>query len=140
LRQATELIGLLQQSPSSLPFSPRIIYTTSSTTELSDFDGLDPAADPQLLRMSKVYAPSKYAGDLLIDDLDRRYGRPSADKRAVRALCGEPGCVATNAAKDWMMESPLYGFLQAANLIVFLLVCSHLSLARETSLTTNSFD
>jgi 3-keto steroid reductase len=121
--QANELLPLLQQSPASLPFSPRVVYTTSSTAELSDFDMFD-RADTQLRTARTVYAPSKYAGDLLINDFDRKHGEPSGGNKpkGVRALAAEPACVATNAAKDYILDSPFFAFLQFANWLVFALV------------------
>lgn len=79
--------------------------------------------------MKKVYASSKYAGDLLISDLDQRYGvTTKGGKRGVRAFGAEPGCVATNAAKETLIHSPIFGLIQFANWLVFFLVSFSLSI------------
>jgi len=103
--QAKELAPLLQSSPSTLPFPPRIVYTSSGT---ANHDSLkpDPLNDYQLLTYAYQepdglgnYAASKYMGDLIMVQLDRelvhKNTRPH-DRPPIRCLTAEPGIVCTN--------------------------------------------
>ncbi|WWC65125.1 uncharacterized protein I303_107739 [Kwoniella dejecticola CBS 10117] len=91
-----ELITLLRRSPESLPFPPRIVYTSSVT---SAFDKLSssPLDDYQLISYEKSYSASKLMGDLIMTQFDREYGDPQQEgERPVRVFTADPGCVCTN--------------------------------------------
>ncbi|WVW80930.1 hypothetical protein I302_102921 [Kwoniella bestiolae CBS 10118] len=105
---AKELIPLLRRSPPSLPFQPRIIYTSSCTSSSSKLSS-EPLNDYQLIEYEKSYSASKYMGDLIMVQLDKQYGSPSPStstasvdqeggekERPVRVFTADPGCVATN--------------------------------------------
>ncbi|OCF78562.1 3-keto sterol reductase [Kwoniella mangroviensis CBS 8886] len=99
---AQELIPLLRRSPPSLPFQPRIIYTSSCTSSFSKLSS-EPLNDYQLINYEKSYSASKYMGDLIMAQLDKQYGSSSSTNdedenqiRPVRAFTADPGCVATN--------------------------------------------
>ncbi|ODO10136.1 hypothetical protein I350_02364 [Cryptococcus amylolentus CBS 6273] len=104
-----ELIPLLRRSPVDLPFSPRVIYTSSGTAWYSKL-AKHPLDDYMLLDYPSTYGASKYMGDLAMAALDKEYGevesegdagstrkgRGEENVREVRVLTVDPGCVATN--------------------------------------------
>ena len=88
---------LLRQSPSTLPFPPRVIYTSSVTAYFKHLKP-NPLDDYQLLTYASPYEhlgypSSKYMGDLVMVQLDREYANAP---REARCLVAEPGCVTTN--------------------------------------------
>lgn len=91
---AQELAPLLRKSPSTLPFQPRIVYTSSIEAEAESLSST-PKDDYQLLSYEGSYRASKYMGDLVMTQLDAQLGTGDAP---VRCLIAEPGCVATNIA------------------------------------------
>jgi 3-keto steroid reductase len=91
---AKELAPLLRKSPKSLPFEPRVVYTSSIEAEAEALNET-PTDDYQLLEYKTSYRPSKYMGDLVMTQLDTQL---STGERPVRCLIAEPGCVATNIA------------------------------------------
>ncbi|WVR08606.1 hypothetical protein IAU60_005661 [Kwoniella sp. DSM 27419] len=92
---AHELTPLLRRSPSKLPFSPRIIYTSSLTSWYSKLPP-NPLDDYQLLESQATYSASKYMGDAVMCALDRDLGVVNEGEREVRVLTADPGCVTTN--------------------------------------------
>ncbi|OCF31811.1 3-keto sterol reductase [Kwoniella heveanensis BCC8398] len=99
---ARELAPLLRNSPTTLPFSPRIIYT-SSLTSFRDKLTKDPLDDYQLIEYENSYSASKYMGDVVMCELDREYNADidrsyvtQGEKRTLRVLTTDPGCVTTN--------------------------------------------
>ncbi|BEI79618.1 hypothetical protein CcaverHIS002_0101470 [Cutaneotrichosporon cavernicola] len=91
---AKELAPMLRKSPKTLPFEPRVVYTSSIEAEAEALSA-NPKDDYQLLEYTTSYRPSKYMGDLVMTQLDTQL---SLDERPVRCLIAEPGCVATNIA------------------------------------------
>ncbi|KAL1409849.1 3-keto-steroid reductase [Vanrija albida] len=89
-----ELAPALRASPKSLPYDPRIVYTSSIEAEA---EGLNPSPldDIELLTYESSYRASKYMGDLVVTQLDAELG---AGDRPIRVISAEPGCVATNIA------------------------------------------
>lgn len=136
---------LLRRSPPTVSTPPRIVYTTSSTARLSAFDDLD-LDDSQMLTYPQTYSTSKYAGDLVINELDREYhpdeysgvaaisekksrgsntSQGSEEKRAVRCIAAEPAIVMTNVAREsWKGYSILIPILAYFQNVVFVLVSS----------------
>lgn len=92
--QAKELTPLLHKSPTSLPFQPRIIHTSSRTAERRAV-APDIATDPQMKQAPRTYAASKYLATLLVSHLDRDLGSPKAEC-PVRCVNVDPGAVRTN--------------------------------------------
>ncbi|WVQ95483.1 hypothetical protein IAU59_002580 [Kwoniella sp. CBS 9459] len=115
---ARELAPLLRQSPTTLPFSPRIVYTSSLTSFYHKLDK-DPLDDYQLIEQEHSYSASKYMGDVVMCELDREFnenvntdhdtigasalseghGRSHGkqrEERSLRVLTADPGCVTTN--------------------------------------------
>ncbi|WVQ73233.1 hypothetical protein IAR50_002799 [Cryptococcus sp. DSM 104548] len=97
-----ELVPLLRRSPVDLPFSPRVIYTSSGTAWYSKL-AENPLDDYMLLDYPNTYGASKYMGDLAMTVLDKEYGEGTVETgsggekdRVVRVLAVDPGCVATN--------------------------------------------
>ncbi|WWC72497.1 uncharacterized protein I206_106459 [Kwoniella pini CBS 10737] len=91
-----ELISLLKRSPEKLPFSPRIIYTSSLTSDFSKLSS-NPLDDYQLINYEKSYSASKIMGDLIMTQFDKEYGNSQQEgERIVRVLTVDPGCVCTN--------------------------------------------
>ncbi|WRT70614.1 uncharacterized protein IL334_007612 [Kwoniella shivajii] len=105
-----ELIPLLKRSPPSLPFQPRVIYTSSLTSRYSTLHS-SPLNDYQLIDYPNSYSPSKYMGDLVMTEFDRAYGTTPTSTttailspkvtvqekdRPIRFFTVDPGCVCTN--------------------------------------------
>ncbi|KAK8850457.1 hypothetical protein IAR55_004375 [Kwoniella newhampshirensis] len=97
-----ELVPLLRRSPHTLPFAPRVIYTSSLTARASKLNE-HPLDDFQLLDYPHTYSASKYMADLVMVQLDQEYGQPSgealSDERPVRIFTVDPGCVTTNLGR-----------------------------------------
>ncbi|WWD20640.1 hypothetical protein CI109_105116 [Kwoniella shandongensis] len=93
-----ELIPLLRRSPESLPFSPRVVYTSSLTAWMSRLHE-KPLDDYQLLDYEKSYSASKYMGDLVMCQLDREYNPPNTKERGVRIFTVDPGAVTTSLTR-----------------------------------------
>lgn len=89
-----ELAPLLRRSPASLPYTPRIIHTSSRTAERK---ALSPEilTDPQMIRAPHTYAASKYLATLLVAHMDAEWNRDSSTRR-VRCVNVDPGAVRTN--------------------------------------------
>lgn len=126
--QAKELLPMLQRSPSSLPFQPRIVYT-SSTTALLKYLRPNPLDDYQLLTYGAdftypVYKASKYSADLVMVQLDRSFAKQaSAGEREVRVFTADPGIAATSLAESvfhgwWWFVAILKWFQGFANVLV----------------------
>ncbi|WVF67920.1 hypothetical protein IAT40_002682 [Kwoniella sp. CBS 6097] len=105
---ARELAPLLRNSPSNLPFSPRVIYT-SSLTSFYDKLNKDPYEDYQLIEYENSYSASKYMGDVVMCELDREFNvnndvngesethdKEAEGRRSLRVITADPGCVTTN--------------------------------------------
>jgi NAD(P)-dependent dehydrogenase (short-subunit alcohol dehydrogenase family) len=86
-----ELAPMLQRSPHTLPFPPRVIYTSSATAKY-DAVKAELVHDYQLVQHEATYKLSKYLGDLVMCQLDRELG----GERSVRCLTADPGAVATS--------------------------------------------
>jgi 3-keto steroid reductase len=97
------LVNLLQQSPSTLQFAPRIIHTSSRTAAFSALRD-DILADPQLVQAPRTYAASKYLATLMMSHFDREYGNLQPESTipvpAVRCLNVDPGAVQTNVMDE----------------------------------------
>jgi 3-keto steroid reductase len=97
------LVNLLQKSPSTLQFAPRIIHTSSRTAAFSALND-DILADPQLVQAPRTYAASKYLATLMMSHFDREYGNPKTESTspvpAVRCLNVDPGAVQTNVMDE----------------------------------------
>ena len=129
--QIKELAPLLHMSPSSLPFPPRIIYTSSLSATANSLKS-DPLNDYQLLSYSHPYGmgnypASKFMGDLVMVQSDRELGGHTDQKQSpLRCLIAEPGVIATgifdNGLAPW--NKPLQTFLWAAQWAMFFLVRS----------------
>jgi NAD(P)-dependent dehydrogenase (short-subunit alcohol dehydrogenase family) len=138
--QSKDLIGLLQRSPESLEFAPRVVYTSSRTGEYS---ALPPNIhdDYQLIKSTKSYGASKYLGNLIMSRLDREYGPENSkstsmyeedaqddrESRKVRFVTADPGSVRTNVANASLTAASggfaaYVAFMRFANLAVFWLV------------------
>ncbi|RSH85207.1 hypothetical protein EHS25_005014 [Saitozyma podzolica] len=87
-----ELAPMLQRSPHTLPFPPRVIYTSSATAKY-DAVKAELVHDYQLVQHEATYKLSKYLGDLVMCQLDRELG---GGERSVRCLTADPGAVATS--------------------------------------------
>ncbi|TXT03867.1 hypothetical protein VHUM_04290 [Vanrija humicola] len=90
-----ELAPALRASPKTLPYDPRIVYTSSIEAEAEGLKA-NPLDDIQLLQYAESYRASKYMGDLVVTQLDAELGNDP--ERPVRVISAEPGCVATNIA------------------------------------------
>ena len=126
--QSKELAPLLRQSPETLPFPPRIIYTSSCTAEYSSLKP-NPLEDHQLLSYgypdnSSVYKASKYCGDLVMIQLDRQFAKAASEgEREIRVFTADPGVVATNIAGSTFGPWVFYRkFMQFMNFLIFFLV------------------
>ena len=158
-----ELMPLLRRSPKGLPFSPRVVYTSSCTASL-DHLVPEPLHDYQLLEYEQTYSPSKYMADLIFCELDREYGsgkdpastapasiedhdigrnrdelqdddepEDGEGQRQVRCLLADPGCVATNINRTGFGGGLFQRFMWFLNWIAFYLVS--LPLQEYSSLT-----
>lgn len=105
-----ELAELLQRSPEGLPFSPRVIYT-SSRAACAEALGDPKSYDYQLIEHPHSYGASKYLAELVMTQLDRElaasttsqavednrkhghYHADGAEHRPVRCVISEPGCI-----------------------------------------------
>lgn len=96
--QTKELAPLLQKSPGSLPFEPRVVHTSSRTAEFGALAS-DVSTDPQMKHAPRTYAASKYLATLLIAHLDRELGSTRALK-PVRCVNVDPGAVRTNVMDE----------------------------------------
>ena len=97
------MVNLLQQSPPTLQFAPRIIHTSSRTAAFSALND-NILADPQLVQAPRTYAASKYLATLIMSHFDREYGNPKSESTspvpAVRCLNVDPGAVQTNVMDE----------------------------------------
>ncbi|EIW69967.1 hypothetical protein TREMEDRAFT_43600 [Tremella mesenterica DSM 1558] len=94
----TELMPLLRRSPSSLPFSPRVMYTSSGTATFQHLPS-NPLDDYQLIEYPRSYSPSKYMCDLIFCQLDKTYGNEIDTGREVRCFVADPGAMTTGITR-----------------------------------------
>jgi hypothetical protein len=119
---------MLQRSPKSLPFDPRIVYT-SSLTALYKTLKPDPLDDYQLLTYGRdfrysSYSSSKYLGDLLMVQLDKDLGiEDGSYERPVRCLAAEPGCVYSGLFSAFGSFKPIEWLFKNSYWLTFYLVC-----------------
>ena len=127
--QIKELTPLLHMSPPTLPFPPRIIYT-SSLSATADRLKPDPLNDYQLLTYSHPYgmgnySASKFMGDLVMVQSDKELvGHTNQKQSPLRCLIAEPGIIATaifdNGLAPWNKQ--LQAFLWLGQWAMFFLV------------------
>jgi len=124
---------MLQRSPSTLPFQPRIVYT-SSTTALLKYLRPNPLDDYQLLTYGEdfahpVYKASKYCADTVMVQLDRSFAKQAdTGEREVRVFTADPGIAQTSLSDTvfqgwWWYVAVLKWFQGFANVLVSLYQC-----------------
>jgi hypothetical protein len=119
IHQVKELQGHLSASPSSLPYSPRVIYVSSKQASSHHLPSPDPTSDLQLLTVPESYDASKYVGDLVMAHLDLELSKEELrqGKQRLRCLIADPGIAATGMFVPYL---PL--ILQFIMIVCFYLV------------------